>query len=999
MRNLTNTGGDIFINNMFANGEAIEVIQQSNNTQAKVNVSMKENTTEETSVNDTDLFLVGDTTGKIIKYITGANMKTIDTNFWSRGSGNIFPATSTDTILANNKIEIDTIADATYLDSLIFSNTNSGTDILNYKFMMKDDGSYNAYLKLRVEYSKNGANNDVFEISHDGQMIITKRLLLSNGLQVGEESFNFLTTGGTLATTTFFTASSPLSYNNSTGVFTTTFTPTSTTNMSNKTFTNATTFNQGLYVKYDASTTTSGFVRFYEASDYGDNYIDLHPQSHSIASSINVFLPNSLNNTILVGKDTTDTLTNKTINNTNNTITTFTGNSSAVITTPSTTGTLALQSEIPSTAGFITATSTDTLQNKTLNNTNNTITTFTGNSSAAIQTPSTSGTLALQSEIPTSLWTRTTFIGGSEIKPSNNDYLQIESGKIILQNATEGYDIISNYTDNTFEIKEKDGTLVFKYDSDNGYIDFGTIASARMNFGNYIIHGEGTAYPTGVGMPFGTTNTMYVSLAFIKSITTDEVAVSEFNGNPASTSSYIRCDSSSRIYFSSDKLKVGEINGSTDPTSNYIVENSSYGWEIGGEIQEYCLRLGGTAGAVYLGDDAGSFQLHLNGTGDAYKVGSDLQHLFYGNGLTCANSRFKANYSSDRCFLTNPSGTDNAVSFAGSFLAYHDNGTELNLNCPNSSYGTTNSSNIQLSFNGLARIKFFGSTNPAVQYLQTDGSTTYLNVGRTSTFPTGMGGTWDSQSVPIGNAYYQGGANTNDTEGFWFCQNGQTTAFSSTADLQAIRWYNEDSITTGFYISSGGSISTFSDSRLKTEIIDWKNTDKEKYKKIRTIRYKEKIPDNINPKRLKKQSCIDHYNERHYGVIAQEIFELYPEIKNDNEVREYNKWKDRKDNWNNGIYEKEHKEWEKEKDKYENCDQKDCKDKCSYKVKEPPKIFDEEEPYLHLDYNRINIITIGVVQDLIKENEELKSELQGVKDILNKLINSKSFADFKKTIA
>ena len=39
------------------------------------------------------------------------------------------------------------------------------------------------------------------------------------------------------------------------------------------------------------------------------------------------------------------------------------------------------------------------------------------------------------------------------------------------------------------------------------------------------------------------------------------------------------------------------------------------------------------------------------------------------------------------------------------------------------------------------------------------------------------------------------------------------------------------------------------------------------------------------------------------------------------------------------------------------------------------------------------------VLDLEKENKELKTELTGVKDILNKLLNAKSFADFKKTIA
>ena len=46
---------------------------------------------------------------------------------------------------------------------------------------------------------------------------------------------------------------------------------------------------------------------------------------------------------------------------------------------------------------------------------------------------------------------------------------------------------------------------------------------------------------------------------------------------------------------------------------------------------------------------------------------------------------------------------------------------------------------------------------------------------------------------------------------------------------------------------------------------------------------------------------------------------------------------------------------------------------------------------------RFNILEKPVV-DLEKENRELKTELTGVKEILNKLLNAKSFSDFKKTI-
>ena len=66
------------------------------------------------------------------------------------------------------------------------------------------------------------------------------------------------------------------------------------------------------------------------------------------------------------------------------------------LTLPDTTGTIVTTGQLTS---FITASSTDTLTNKTIAATSNTIQTFTGNSSATITTPSTTGTLALTSEL------------------------------------------------------------------------------------------------------------------------------------------------------------------------------------------------------------------------------------------------------------------------------------------------------------------------------------------------------------------------------------------------------------------------------------------------------------------------------------------------------------------------------------------------------------------------------------------------------------------------
>jgi hypothetical protein len=89
---------NVYVNSMFNSGEATEVIQTSNTTQASVNISMKENTTEATSISDTDLILVGDTTGKIIKYITGANIKNEGTH-WTLNSNDLRPDNTSYNIL------------------------------------------------------------------------------------------------------------------------------------------------------------------------------------------------------------------------------------------------------------------------------------------------------------------------------------------------------------------------------------------------------------------------------------------------------------------------------------------------------------------------------------------------------------------------------------------------------------------------------------------------------------------------------------------------------------------------------------------------------------------------------------------------------------------------------------------------------------------------------------------------------------------------------------
>ena len=83
-----------------------------------------------------------------------------------------------------------------------------------------------------------------------------------------------------------------------------------------------------------------GYINIYDIDK--SHHTSLYPTENINA---NVYLPN-ISDTLL-GKITQDTLQNKTFNNFNNTINKFTGNSSAEITTPSSTGTLALTTAIP----------------------------------------------------------------------------------------------------------------------------------------------------------------------------------------------------------------------------------------------------------------------------------------------------------------------------------------------------------------------------------------------------------------------------------------------------------------------------------------------------------------------------------------------------------------------------------------------------------------------------------------------------------------------------
>ena len=111
---------NVYVNNMFADGEAIEVVQTSNTTQAKVNVAFKSNTDATTTLNDDDWMLIADNaTGKIVKRITVSNVKNEATH-WTLNSTKLYPDATTYNVLLgttsntnSRKLMVDGTAEVT----------------------------------------------------------------------------------------------------------------------------------------------------------------------------------------------------------------------------------------------------------------------------------------------------------------------------------------------------------------------------------------------------------------------------------------------------------------------------------------------------------------------------------------------------------------------------------------------------------------------------------------------------------------------------------------------------------------------------------------------------------------------------------------------------------------------------------------------------------------------------------------------------------------------
>jgi len=272
------------------------------NTGAEVNITSKKvgsgsNTAKITMIADTEIIMNSlfkiDTNGlpiynslKILNensLVAGTNIGLVNNNgaiTINATDTNTTYSAGTNITLSGTTFNLDTtiIGNMTYTGSQFYQNTIDITgpaSSLGYITLYSNDNN-----KISIKTNVNlGSTFDVILPSSTGTLALTTQIPTNN---------SSLTNGAG-----YITASS-------TTVFT------------NKSFNDTTNFNLGLNVKNTGNANVSGAVAFFNKDN--TNYVDLRLQNEDVDANINVFLPTTLDNTVLVGQQTTDILANKTFN-------------------------------------------------------------------------------------------------------------------------------------------------------------------------------------------------------------------------------------------------------------------------------------------------------------------------------------------------------------------------------------------------------------------------------------------------------------------------------------------------------------------------------------------------------------------------------------------------------------------------------------------------------------------------------------------------------------
>ena len=324
--------------------------------------------------------------------------------------------------------------------------------------------------------------------------------------------------------------------------------------------------------------------------------------------------------------------------------------------------------------------------------------------------PSSTGTLALTTQIPTNnnqLTNGAGYITSSAVIPALNGGTgksSLTQNKILQVNfAADGYDFVdlpggSNWTLNSNNLYPTNyATTTVSINTEaavpSGYVF--QVQGNQFTNGYYRLNGDLETRNGTNGINYATGN--------IQKVVSNSVAYTY--SFPNSTGTFALTESN---------IKTNNIEAVND-SSNTIVSNSTYGWEFKAGTLSRQISIPDITNYPFIGCDSNhNFEIHIENLGDAYTIvansATDMTHNFSGYTIKGADESMVFKVDGDRTYFYSEKYSGDAT-FADSIFAYPSDGSALYFNLTYSDEGyiyygfaTSGTQKAQIGMDGTARI-------------------------------------------------------------------------------------------------------------------------------------------------------------------------------------------------------------------------------------------------------------------------------------------------------
>ena len=324
--------------------------------------------------------------------------------------------------------------------------------------------------------------------------------------------------------------------------------------------------------------------------------------------------------------------------------------------------------------------------------------------------PSSTGTLALTTQIPTNnnqLTNGAGYITSTDVIPAlkgGTGKSSLTQNKILQVNfAADGYDFVdlpggSNWTLNSNNLYPTNyATTTVSINTEaavpSGYVF--QVQGNQFTNGYYRLNGDLETRNGTNGINYATGN--------IQKVVSNSVAYTYSFPNSTGTFALTESD-----------IKTNNIEAVND-SSNKIVSNSTYGWEFTAGTLSRQISIPDITNYPFIGCDSNhNFEIHIENLGDAYTIvansATDMIHNFSGYTIKGADESMVFKVDGDRTYFYSEKYSGDAT-FADSIFAYPSDGSALYFNLTYSDEGyiyygfaTSGTQKAQIGMDGTARI-------------------------------------------------------------------------------------------------------------------------------------------------------------------------------------------------------------------------------------------------------------------------------------------------------